>query len=78
MLGIDVHVGRGDFSLEARLSIPTPGVTAFFGASGAGKTTLAHTVTGLIRATGHITLDEEARLALETAAMGDPVGEEEV
>ena len=39
MLGINVHVGRGDFSLEARLSIPTPGVTAFFGASGAGKTT---------------------------------------
>ena len=62
MLGIDVYVERGDFSLEARLNIPTPGVTAFFGASGAGKTTLAHTVTGLIRATGHITLDEETLL----------------
>ena len=65
MLEIDVQVARGDFSLRAALNIPTPGVTAFYGASGAGKTTLAHTITGLTQATGRITLDEETLLDSE-------------
>jgi molybdate transport system ATP-binding protein len=57
MLRIDLTVGRGAFRLQARLDIPTPGVTALFGPSGAGKTSLAHAIAGLIPATGLIELD---------------------
>ncbi len=41
------HVRRGDFRLEAELSVPARGVTAIFGESGSGKTTLLRAIAGL-------------------------------
>jgi ABC-type sulfate/molybdate transport systems ATPase subunit len=40
----------GDFSLDARFSVPATGVTAIFGPSGCGKTTVARCIAGLHRA----------------------------
>ncbi len=58
MLEIDLCMRRGDFSLQARVSMPTPGVVALFGRSGCGKSTVVGLVAGLLRAeTGRIVLD---------------------
>ncbi len=60
MLEVDIRIRRGAFALEARLGAPTPGVTALFGASGAGKTTLALALAGLVTPDdGRIALDGE-------------------
>jgi len=40
---------RGDFSLDVALDIPGRGVTAIFGASGSGKTSLLRSIAGLER-----------------------------
>jgi molybdate transport system ATP-binding protein len=48
MLLVDVHKRRGDFTLEARFSAPTPGITALFGRSGCGKSTLISLIAGLL------------------------------
>lgn len=42
----------GDFSLDAELDIPAAGVTALFGASGAGKTMILRAMAGLDRHPG--------------------------
>ena len=58
MLSIDVEKRLGDFSLAARFEA-AGGVTALFGASGAGKTTLVNTIAGLIAPDrGRIRLDD--------------------
>jgi molybdate transport system ATP-binding protein len=62
MLALNIRIERGGFGLDAHLAIPTPGVTALFGPSGAGKTTLAHAVAGLVTASGTIALDGETLL----------------
>jgi molybdate transport system ATP-binding protein len=41
------RLDRGDFRLDAELSIPDRGVTALFGPSGCGKTTLLRAIAGL-------------------------------
>lgn len=57
MLSLDIRRTVGSFTLDARLDAAA-GVTAIFGPSGAGKTTLARCVAGLARPdTGHIALD---------------------
>lgn len=43
----DLQLALGDFTLAARFSAPGRGVTALFGASGAGKTLLLRSVAGL-------------------------------
>lgn len=49
----------GDFALDVDFSIDRPGVIALFGASGAGKTTAANAVAGLLRpAHGRIVIGE--------------------
>ncbi|MEM7499452.1 MAG: molybdenum ABC transporter ATP-binding protein [Pseudomonadota bacterium] len=54
------------FALEAAFSAP-PGVTALFGRSGSGKTTIANAVAGLLRPDeGRVALDET--VLLDTAA----------
>jgi molybdate transport system ATP-binding protein len=62
MLRAALRVQADSFTLAAQLELPTPGVTALFGPSGAGKTTLAHAIAGLVPADGFIELDGEVLL----------------
>ena len=58
MLAVDVEKRLGDFSLAARFET-AGGVTALFGASGAGKTTLVNMIAGLLPPDrGRIRLDD--------------------
>ncbi len=57
---MNLQLARGDFALEARFAAPTPGITALFGRSGAGKTTLVQLLAGLLEPDrGSISLDGE-------------------
>lgn len=53
-LQLEFDVDRGDFALNAKLSLPSSGVTALFGRSGSGKTTLLRCIAGLERYPGHL------------------------
>src|SRR6476620_2028750 len=58
MLSVDVEKRLGDFAIAARFE-SAAGVTALFGASGAGKTTLVNMIAGLIAPDrGHIRLND--------------------
>jgi len=46
------QICRGDFVLDAELTVPSHGVTAVFGPSGSGKTTLLRAIAGLERCSG--------------------------
>ena len=65
VLDVDIKVRRGAFALSVRFSAPTPGVTALFGASGAGKTSLALALAGLLT-------PDAGRLALDGECWFDP------
>lgn len=57
MLDIDVSVQRGEFTTEARFQAG-PGITALFGPSGAGKTTILSMIAGVVRPhRGRIVID---------------------
>jgi molybdate transport system ATP-binding protein len=58
MLGVDVEKQLGDFFLRARFQTGS-GVTAVFGPSGAGKTTLVNMISGLVAPDrGRIAIDD--------------------
>jgi molybdate transport system ATP-binding protein len=50
---------RGGFSIEAAIEAPSGAVTALFGPSGAGKTSLMRAIAGLDRLEGRCTLEDE-------------------
>jgi molybdate transport system ATP-binding protein len=49
MIEIDVEKQQGAFRLAAQLALPETGISALFGRSGAGKTTLVNMLAGLVR-----------------------------
>lgn len=54
------RVNRGDFVLDVDLQLPSRGVTALFGRSGAGKTTVLRCIAGLEKIEGgHVDFDGE-------------------
>jgi molybdate transport system ATP-binding protein len=58
MLDMDIRRKQGNFTLEAVITQAEMGVTALFGPSGAGKTSLVNMLAGLLRPdTGHIMIN---------------------
>lgn len=58
MLRVEVDKRRGNFHLRAAFEAPTPGVTALFGRSGCGKTSIIQFIAGLLDVErGRIELD---------------------
>ncbi len=73
MLDIDVRVGFSGFDLEVEQSIPAAGVTAVFGPSGGGKTTLLRALLGFEPgARGRIALGGETWLDSERGVRTPP------
>ena len=66
MLELDVTQQLGDLSLSVQATLPAQGITAIFGLSGAGKTSLINLIGGLTRPeNGHIRLN--GRTLVDTA-----------
>jgi len=59
LIEVRLTLPRRDFKLDVALSLPARGVSALFGASGCGKTTLLRALAGLERATGRVTLGDQ-------------------
>ena len=58
MLDVRLALQRPNFKLNVRFTAPTPGITALFGRSGAGKTTIIQLLAGLLKAdSGIVELD---------------------
>ncbi len=77
MIDIAVKKKLGEFTLDAALTLPAHGVTALFGRSGAGKTSLVNSIAGLLTPDhGHIRVDDrvyfdgEGRVNLPIEARG--------
>ncbi|MFC0229498.1 molybdenum ABC transporter ATP-binding protein ModC [Serratia aquatilis] len=67
MLELDFSQRLGDLNLEVKASLPAQGITAIFGLSGAGKTSLINAISGLTRLQqGRITLN--GRALVDTSA----------
>ncbi len=59
MIEVDVARRIGEFSLDANFASDSRGITALFGRSGAGKTSLVNTLAGLLRPErGRIVVDD--------------------
>ncbi len=58
MISARLQLARPGFTLDVDLQLPAQGITAVFGASGCGKTTLLRAVAGLDRARGRVALGD--------------------
>ncbi len=59
MINIAIRKRLASFELHAEFSVPAQGVTAIFGRSGAGKSSLVNSIAGLLRPdSGHIRIGE--------------------
>jgi molybdate transport system ATP-binding protein len=60
MLIVQLEKRRGDFSLDVGFAAPTPGITALFGRSGCGKSTVIELVAGLLSPdAGRVQVDDD-------------------
>lgn len=59
MIEVALKARRGRFTLDAEFAVPASGVTALFGASGSGKTTILRAIAGLERLTGRVAVNGE-------------------
>jgi molybdate transport system ATP-binding protein len=59
MIAAQLRLARSDFTLDVALALPERGVSALFGASGCGKTTVLRALAGLERAAGRVALADE-------------------
>jgi molybdate transport system ATP-binding protein len=67
MISIDIKKQLGDFQLQAKFDAPM-GVTAIFGQSGSGKTSVVNAVAGLLRPdAGRISVDDTVLYDSDTA-----------
>ncbi|MEH0835239.1 molybdenum ABC transporter ATP-binding protein ModC [Pectobacterium cacticida] len=71
MLQLDFHQQLGSLNLSVQSELPANGITAIFGVSGAGKTSLINAVVGLTRPDGgrivlnnHVLVDTQQRIFL--------------
>ena len=62
MIAVEAKKRLGDFSLDVRFSAPSTGVTALYGRSGAGKTSVVNMLAGLVR-------PEEGRISIDDAVL---------
>ncbi len=69
MLDVTIRKKQGEFTLDIRFSTSENGVTALFGNSGAGKTSVINMIAGLVRpdqgliaANGRVLFDSEKRI----------------
>ncbi|MDE2503602.1 MAG: ATP-binding cassette domain-containing protein, partial [Burkholderiales bacterium] len=59
MIAAQLRLDRAGFALDVDLALPARGISAVFGASGCGKTTLLRALAGLERARGRVALGDE-------------------
>lgn len=72
-----INLQRGSFQLEVKLELPAKGITALFGRSGSGKTTILRCIAGLERVNsmslsvnGDVWQDEQLFLPVHQRALG--------
>ncbi len=66
MLALDFGKQLGDLHLQVNTQLPTEGITAVFGLSGAGKTSLINVIAGLIRPQkGRVILNDRTLVDIE-------------
>ncbi len=72
-----IRHGFGDFNLDVAFAVEKPGITALFGPSGAGKTSIANAIAGLFRPRdgriaidGEVVFDAASRVFVPASARG--------
>lgn len=58
MIEVQLSGQRGDFRLDADFNMPASGITAVWGASGSGKTSLLRAIAGLDRIAGTVRIED--------------------
>lgn len=59
-INASIKLQRGNFTLDVKLELPAQGITALFGRSGSGKTTILRCIAGLERASAmHLSVNGE-------------------